>query len=332
MTWGWSARGELPSSDDAGTAGGGSRGSVGDARTTAAWPRYEAEYLKRVLQDEKLKYNAADLDASQQQVYLDKVTERYKEEADESLKAEFEQWLQGKHVVNAGDNEYENTDGKPVRKWVYRSKEAEDSNGGSKVGQARAGWKHTPWGRAQLTELPGVREYLRGQEQRALGDDLKLQLLAEHGPQNIDDAWAYFKHWVKGRPLSDATLLSQPLAHPGQRSDFGVQPPTRIYAYDAEPSDRQPHVHATDPSAATAAVELPGVPKVPETQEWEDKTVQFHRALRGELEQARRDQQARERDAAALAMEEARLDVETGTQEVRRMQNVSFQPTGNAAH
>ena len=40
-----------------------------DARTTAAWPRYEAEYLKGVLQDEKLKYDAAGLDPSQQHVY-----------------------------------------------------------------------------------------------------------------------------------------------------------------------------------------------------------------------------------------------------------------------
>ena len=31
--------------------------------------------------------------------------------------------------------------------------------------------------------------------------------MAEFGPQNLEDSWAYFKHWVKGRPLSDAVPL-----------------------------------------------------------------------------------------------------------------------------
>ena len=34
-----------------------------------------------------------------------------------------------------------------------------------------------------------------------------MNLLAEHGPQNIEEAWMYFKHWVKGRPVS----LAKPL-------------------------------------------------------------------------------------------------------------------------
>ena len=195
MTWGWTAR--LDGSAT-GTTGGGTRGGVADAGKTEAWPRYEAEYLKRALQSEAYKYDASGLDPQQRSIYLDRVTARYKEEADEALKAEFDQWLLGKHAANNAENEtvYENADGKPVRRWVYRSKEAEDLEGGSKVGQARAGWKHTPWGRASLGHLPGVREYFQKQED-AWREDLKLQLLAEHGPQNIDDAWKYFKHWAE---------------------------------------------------------------------------------------------------------------------------------------
>ena len=50
MTWGWTARGELPLDASAtGTTGGGTRGGVADAGKTEAWPRYEAEYLKRQL-------------------------------------------------------------------------------------------------------------------------------------------------------------------------------------------------------------------------------------------------------------------------------------------
>jgi hypothetical protein len=31
--------------------------------------------------------------------------------------------------------------------------------------------------------------------------DLQMNLLAEHGPQDLNQAWMYFKHWVKGRPV-----------------------------------------------------------------------------------------------------------------------------------
>ena len=93
-----------------------------------------------------------------------------------------------------------------------------------------------------------MREYLREQKERANDTDLKMQLLAEFGPQNIEDAWKYFKHWVKGRPLSDAVALPARFDAPayGTRSDVGHQMPQRMHAYDPDPSDRQPEVYATD--------------------------------------------------------------------------------------
>ena len=289
MTWGWNARCALPVDANAtGTTGGGGRGSVREAGKTAAWPRYEAEYLKRALQSERYKYDTEGLDTDQRQVYLDRVTAHYKEEADECLKAEFEQWLQGLHDANdsSKDQEYKNADGKPVRRWVMRSKESEDPNGCSKVGQARAGWTHTPWGRSALTHLPGVRDYLREQKERANDADLKMQLLAEFGPQNIDEAWKYFKHWVKGRPLSDAVALPARFDAPayGTRSDLGNQMPQRMYAYDPDPSDRQPEVYATDRHAYNAAVAPPGEEPVPTTSDWEDRNVRDARQLREQLE------------------------------------------------
>ena len=312
MTWGWSARGALPIDSAAtGTTGGGSRGGVADARTTEAWPRYEAEYLKRALQSERAKYDASGLDPEQRQIYLERVTARYKEEADEALKAEFDQWLQGMHEANDPSNDdaqvYQNADGKPVRKWVYRSKEAEDADGGSKVGQARAGWKHTPWARASLTGLPGVREYLGGDARHGMNQDLKLQLLAEHGPQNVEDAWMYFKHWVKGRPLSDTVALPAHFAHPGQntRSDFGHQAPPRMYEYDATQPDEQPGVLARDSNARNAAVTLPGETPLRTTTATEDYNLLDLRQLRESLQSAVNLDQAHAGENEAVAREDA---------------------------
>ena len=286
MTWGWS---HLPVDSNAtGTTGGGKKGSVSDAREKATWPRYEAEYLKRALQSDRYKYDTEGLTDEAKHTYLDRVTAHFKEEAEECLKAEFDQWLQGLHEANdpEADHEYTNSDGKPVRRWVMRSKEAEDENGGSKVGQARAGWKHTPWGRAQLTGLPGVRDYLRNQKETANRNDLKMQLLAEFGPQNLEEAWMYFKHWVKGRPLSDAVALPARFTEPapGARSDVGHMMPQRMYAYDSERADGQPEVLASDKNAYNAAVALPGQPPVQSTTDAEDANVRDARHLREQME------------------------------------------------
>ena len=314
MTWGWEARGKLPATSDAtGTTSGGSVGTREEANRTKAWPRYEAEYLKRALTSERYKYDTAGLDDQQKGVYLDRVVANYKQEADECLKAEFEQWLQGQHEANDTSQEqiYENADGKPVRRWVFRSPEATDETGGSKVGQARAGWKHTPWGRSSLLHLDGVREYLQSQERSAQAKDMQMQMLAELGPQNINDAWAYFKHWVKGRPLSDAVALPArfPTDEVAHRSEFGHQPPNRMYYYDSEPNDRQPGVLAQDHNARNAAVALPGEPAKTITTEAEDKNLQDVKDLRAMLEGMMRPKaEERARVQAAEVADEVRDD------------------------
>jgi hypothetical protein len=337
MTWGWDARGALPADGTAtGTAGGGQVGTLTEASKTQAWPRYEAEYLKRALVSERNKYDASGLDEQEKAVYLDRVVGNYRDEADECLKAEFEQWLQGNHEANdpATEQMYENADGKPVRRWVFRSKESEDADGGYKVGQARAGWKHTPWGRAGLTHLPGVREYLHKDKQSAHDKDFQMQLLAEMGPQNIDQSWAYFKHWVKGRPLSDAVAIPAHFEEgTGSRSDMGRQMPHRMHAYDPVPNDRQPGVYASDPHAHNAAVQRPGSPPPRFTTEWEDRNVEEARNIRTRLqdllslrdqkdlpseETRARDDAADVRDVAEGEREKQRALAEKHTQDWRQ--------------
>ena len=339
MTWGWDARGPLPvDSSGTGTTAGGGIGSRTEAAKTQAWPRYEAEYLKRALTSDQYKYDTEGLDDTQRGIYLDHIVANYKNEADECLKAEFEQWLQGQHECNDTSKEqiYENKDGKPVRRWVMRTPEAEDENGGYKVAQARAGWKHTPWGRAPLTHLPGVREYLQKQKRESVDKDLQMQLLAEFGPQTLEQSWMYFKHWVKGRPLSDAVALEPHFAEPSSaRTIFDVVP-DRMYAYDSVPSDRQPGVRASDENAYNAAVALPGKRPVQTTTVSEDKNVQEARELRERMEEvvrtgglttppdqtstevARRQERA-EAQEQEMSAAEAKADVrEAAKQEMRQ--------------
>lgn len=298
MTWDWNARGPMPATDVGTGVVGGDVGTVGEAKQTKAWPRYEADYLRKALMSEQYKYGCEGLDTTQRAVYLDHIVQNYKAEADQCLKAEFDQWLQGIHSCNSEPEIYENADGKPVRKWMFRDKYSADAEGGYKVGQARAGWQHTPWGRTPLTYLPGVREYLRSQKEAAHRHDMDMQMLAEFGPQNIDDAWMYFKHWVKGRPLSDAVCLEKPVTEPLEHTVFDRQP-ERMAAYDPDTTDRQPGVLATDPNAEMAAVAAPGEPAVKTTTPSEDANVQQIRSIRAGLENFIADKQAVARAAEA---------------------------------
>ena len=194
-------------------AGGGRVGSVSEAGQKEAWPEYEAQYLKSVLNKADRKYSTAGLfdkdglpDETLRQIYLQHTTENYKGEAEQALKNEFDLWLQGRHPSNNGENLYSNGDGKPARRWAFQT----NMQGGNAAGDVRDGWRHTNWGKAELTHLPGVRQYLRHQYEEGMGDEIKMNLLADYGPQDLEQAWKYFKHWVKGRPVSDATPLVLP--------------------------------------------------------------------------------------------------------------------------
>lgn len=282
MTWGWNTVGATPNVDiGTGTVTGGSTGTPAEARQSGAWPRYQAEYLKRAITSDRYKYDTDGLGDAEKSVYLDKITADYKAEADEVIRSEFNQWLTGQHECNdVSNNEYVNEDGKPVRRWVARSKESE-----GKVTQSRSGWRHTPWGRAPLTHLPGVKEYLRGAKESADDKDLQMQLLAEYGPQDLEQAWMYFKHWVKGRPLSDAVPIQPHFENTGDARTIGDHVPERMYHYDSEPPDRQPGVQSTDINAPTAAVSLPGEKPVLKTTDRENAEVHRARQFRERMEE-----------------------------------------------
>lgn len=225
MPWGWSIHNEPLKT-------GGALGTPAEARQTNAWPDYESEYLKRRLQPESAKGRFDptyyDREGTRQvlkdeakYVYLDKVSANYKDEAEACLKQEFADWLQGKHQANDEQAYYMNGDNKPRRRNVYTGDVSKDLDE----------WKHTPWGKEQLTHLPGVRDYLREAAKHKDFAELQMNLLAEHGPQNLEEAWMYFKHWVKGRPVDVDQCISRS-KEMGLRSDFGYQPPGRDPYYN----------------------------------------------------------------------------------------------------
>ena len=210
MTWGWSPRGSMQASQ------GGARGTPAEAAQTKAWPSYEAEYLENRLgaglYEPSGKYAAKLPDDAARAVYLDKVTENYKEEADECLKAEFKDWLEGRHEDNVAQEPYVNRAGAPARRYTYHTDIPLNSGGFERKAPGdlmeNGKWKPTWWGKDSLTHLPGVRDFLRGEKKAGWENDFQMNMLAEHGPQDVEQAWQYFKHWVKGRPMTDAVCLA----------------------------------------------------------------------------------------------------------------------------
>lgn len=245
MPWNWQPR---PSQD---VAIGGNKGTVQEAERVKTWPGYSAAYLaKRLGSDHPTsaytdKYrggkdingNTQDvtdgMDAASKAVYLERITKNYENEADECLKREFIDWLQGTHEDNKHMRPYTNAPGKPERRVVYGASKGPGGGSGKVTGEALDGWTPTWWGQTSLTYLDGVRDFLRGDTVRAAEHNFAMNLLAEHGPQNIEQAWAYFKHWVKGRPLSEAEgqcLHKSGELHDGvDRAPLGPIKPDRMH-------------------------------------------------------------------------------------------------------
>ena len=189
MVWNWNA----PSAN---------LGTPSEAAAPGAWPKYQDEVLLRNLKTrESALVEARDNNGNPTQyeaspevrsTYLDHTARNFEKEADEALHAEFQDWLQGKHEANQPGNDlYTNEVGAPVRRHVA----------GELVGQPMDGWHHTQWGKRQLTHLDGVRDHLRKQAIKRDEAELQMNILAEYGPSNLKEAWMYFKHWVKKRPV-----------------------------------------------------------------------------------------------------------------------------------
>ena len=187
MPWSWNINNEPLQT-------GGAVGTASEAAQTGSWQDYNAEYLASRLEDKTGRFkDTRNLTQEERLIYLDKVSGNWEQEAEACLKEEFNQWLQGTHKLNDANAVYQNGPTVPRRLHTY----------GHAVTTPRDNWNHTPWGKAQLTHLPGVREYLRNQLEHSSKAELQMNLLAEHGPQDLQEAWMYFKHWVKQRPVGE---------------------------------------------------------------------------------------------------------------------------------
>ena len=192
---------------------GGPIGSMADAKSDApmANPDYTAAYLAKRLSknhnlgpqlDKKIdRYRPDDLydedlkfDHAEKTAFLLNTVKDYEAEAEECLKKEFKDWLTGMHQDNAEPEVYDNAAGGMVRRDMR--------------GEPLNGWHPTWWGTKQLTHLPGVREYLREDYSSQDKHSFDMNMLAQFGPSNLEEAWAYFKYWVKRRPVGPWKCLT----------------------------------------------------------------------------------------------------------------------------
>jgi len=192
MTWGWTVKGD-------------NLGTPAESAVKASWPDYNADFLRSKLAVGDRRFDPGNLGDVEKHVYLSEQVAGHKAEAEACLKREFGQWLQGTHEENIkaeqGGGFYENDDasGGPKRRHVYDgavSYEMKDDKG-----TGHTGWQATRWGMKQLTHLDGVRDFLRAGKIKQDNAERDMNLLAERGPQDLNEAWMYFKHWVKKRPV-----------------------------------------------------------------------------------------------------------------------------------
>ena len=189
---------------------GGPIGSMADARSQAlSFPRYDNAYLLHKLSGAKPNSGIYErlndryqpeiaarktLDPAEKMVYLMHAAKDYEAEAEECLKKEFKLWLSGRHPDNAAPKPYNNAKGGLLRR----------DPSGTQIDT----WYPTWWGRKQLTHLPGVREYLREDMANMDKNSFDLNMLAHFGPSNLEEAFAYFKYWVKGRPVEEKCMVT----------------------------------------------------------------------------------------------------------------------------
>ena len=220
---------------------GGPIGSMADAKSDApmANPDYTAAYLAKRLSKNADKIgpqldkeidryrpddfengpggDTLDFDHAEKTAFLLNSVKDYEAEAEECLKKEFKDWLSGRHQDNAEPQPYDNNAGGMKRRDMR--------------GELLADWHPTWWGTKQLTHLPGVREYLREDYSSQDKHSFDMNMLAQFGPSNLEEAWAYFKYWVKRRPVGPWKCLtdqSDDKAHPFERSGpFSMAPGKR---------------------------------------------------------------------------------------------------------
>ena len=214
---------------------GGPIGSMKDATSKSlANPDYKAAYLLKRLTGYEPdpnpgldmtidRYRPEDsrpgMDQAEKTAFLMNAVKGYEAEAEESLKLEFKDWLRGEHNDNNDPQPYDNLKG-GLRRRDTRGERLDE-------------WYPTWWGKKQLTHLPGVREYLREEHISADKASFDMNMLAHFGPQNLEEAWAYFKYWVKRRPVGPYFRLNQPDAFANNDTPFERSGPISMAPADA---------------------------------------------------------------------------------------------------
>ena len=122
----------------------------------------------------------------------EKLADGLEAKLDAQLELEFKQWLNGVHPVNRSEAK----DRRATVMDVIRD-QGNNYNPAMDPHKNLRTFTHTWWRTNDLKHLPGVRDYLTTDEQKVREEKLKLAKLAHFGPQNVEEAWAYFKTFVK---------------------------------------------------------------------------------------------------------------------------------------
>jgi len=289
----------------------------------SSYPTYDMQYLSNALGNAGIgtKYDRGGLEGVNELVYTQKAAAGFRREAKSALHNEFSLWLQGKHIDNTEMNAYDNT-----RNGVVERRHFMDGAVGPKDN-----WKPTWWGKSQLTHLPGVRQYLIDSKMASERETMDLNKLAELGPQNLDDAWAYFKTWVKGMPVSEAVNFNHSTTNDFDRSLFGPKMPSQMM--ENNPMDEEASMDSDDrgtmPNEAGGYTEFKpyigkSKPSNYETAEESDLKHQLQQKQeRARIAQLKRDadKQAASEEAAEEAAAEAAASVKAARAYARQDKN-----------
>lgn len=141
------------------------------------------------------------------------------QDAEEELQIEFKTWLAGKHESCDAELKERQT---PVMFAIS----GHDKLPGVKSTNAvpfslkreeQLMVPHSPWGRKNLVNLPGVRDFMATQYRQDHKQALDEAKLMYFGPQNVEECWYYFNKFVKGNEIKKKIEPRQDThPHPGR--------------------------------------------------------------------------------------------------------------------
>ena len=170
MPWNWGAKASHA------LEVGGNVGTTAEAKEVKSWPNYDAAYLAHrlgakepgIANMDRYDSRAIGLTGGANIAYLNKVTENYKEEAEQCLRSEFVDWLQGTHEDNKVPIVYQNNPGQMPRRALGST--VDGGAGVKHAGQQLDNWVPTWW---NTINLHIYQEFGNSCVQTLLGQNLK---------------------------------------------------------------------------------------------------------------------------------------------------------------